>query len=514
MKNKKIIITIIYSLFISLSLTISKLLKINNYIFNFKISKFIINYIFYFTISYIIINILIIIISKIKIKKDYFDNKKITIISFISIFITGLIFLIVHYPGVGFVDTFSIIEHPLGAAVQHPLVYNLYLEITFRLFLFIFKDVNLSYFLTSIVELAICTILITYMIYWFNKTIKNKFGTILLIIYFTFIPIITNYNVALIKDSIFGIILLLYIPLLYKMINTNDKILENKIDIYKLTLIFILTCLIRNNGLYIVILISLILIIKYKNKKIFKILLITLLTNIIINHIGNQEQLFQEKIGIPLQQIAYTLKYNENNINKKDKEYINKLMKIELMKEKYNCFNVDTLKWDDYFNREYLKETKFKFIKVWFNIIIDNPISAIRGYLLTTYDFWAIDTFKTNQSRFLSLKFSESYEKELLVGLDNKNILPNNINNNLKKIYEKTTISFNNATLFFILLLTIVYTYLNNKKLILLSIPLISVYLTLIISTPVSFPLRYLSAYLYTLPFLILIIITKCNEKQ
>ena len=225
--------------------------------------------------------------------------------------------------------------------------------------------------------------------------------------------------------------------------------------------------------------------------------------------------MFQEKVGIPIQQIAYVVKYNENSINKNDKDYLEKIMNFDLIKEKYLYYSVDSIKWDNNFNRDYLDKTKSKFINTWFNIMTNNFDNYVKSYILMTYNLFTIDNYNPVQSRFLELDIEEyRNSSERFNDLNNSNILPNSINNSLIKFYDHTTIYINNGLLFFILLFMSLYSIIKKKKeLIILFIPLIGVYLTLLISVPLSFALRYMSSFLYCLPIISLLIINEIRIK-
>ena len=517
-ENKKNLIYIsILSIIIGISFSIKKYIKQELYINSFNIIKLLLFTLLFIIISFIIISTLLYLIEKIKIKKGLFEQKKLIIISFLMIFLSGLLFLIVHYPGVGFYDSFAIIDHPIAMATQHPIIYNLIISITFRVFMHIFNNVNISYFFLSLTQLLFCSLILTYIIYWFNKTIKNKVFTSIIIGYFSLLPIISNYNIAIIKDTLFGIVFLFYIPLLYKLIKTKGKILKNIKYLISLSIILIATTLLRNNGLYVVIFTSIIITIMYRKyyKQTISTLLIVCILSCIPNLLIKNKSLFQEKVGIPIQQIAYVVKYNENSINKNNKDYLEKIMRFDLIKEKYEYYNVDSIKWDNNFNRDYLDKTKSKFINTWFNIMTNNFDNYVKSYILMTYNLFTIDNYNPVQSRFLELDI-EGYRNrsERFNDLNNSNILPNSINNSLIKFYDHTTIYINNGLLFFILLFMSLYSIIKKKKeLIILFIPLIGVYLTLLISAPLSFALRYMSSFLYCLPIISLLIINEIKIK-
>ena len=74
-------------------------------------------------------------------------------------------------------------------------------------------------------------------------------------------------------------------------------------------------------------------------------------------------ELFQEKIGIPIQQISYVVKNNYESISKEDKKYLNKILERDEVDLNYNPYTVDTIKWHKDFDRMYLYASLVK----WYN---------------------------------------------------------------------------------------------------------------------------------------------------
>ncbi len=511
---QKKIIYLLFSLLLSIEILLSyNIGNIDNYPENF-INNFHFNSTFFIkaiilTIPiYLLLKIALLLINQIRINKTSINNNKsFLLLVFISLTITNLIFLITYFPGSNMNDTLYIINNPIAYSTQHPIFYNLILSIPFKIFYKITSNINISFFIISFIQILFMNAIITYIIYWINKSIHNKILTILTFLYFLLLPIVSNYNSVLIKDSLFSGLLLLHIPIIYNIINNNKS--NNKY----IFIILLLTVLIRNNGLYIVIFEAIVLSLYTKKNFFIKSLVLIIIINSIPNLILNNKQLFQEKIAIPIQQISYVTKYKENTIANKDKQYLNKIMKINDIKNYYNPYNVDTIKWNSNFNRQYLDKTKKDFLILWVKLLKNNKEEYIKSYLLETYHLWSINEFKTTQSRFLGIDKSD-YNETTFNMLENKRVFPKSIHNKLKTYYEKTTIFFNNGTCIWILLflLTII---INKKKYkyILLFLPFIGLYLTLLISAPISYAFRYMSPILYSLPILIIVTL-KINKKS
>ena len=517
------IIQVIISFFIGASLYLKYLIGydgkypskfINTFHFNFK---FFIVVIVLGSFIFLLMKLLFYFLDKIKVskKEDAFNSKKLIIWSFVGIFISGILFLLVHYPGTGINDTLIIIESPIGTSGQHTLFYNLFIGVLYRVFFKILGSSNLAFFMTSVSQLIVIDFIITTFIYWFNKTFKNKKCTLILLTYYVLVPIISNYNTVLLKDSLFGAVCLLLIPILYEIITSKGKVITDKKFIISSFIILLLTIYIRNNGLYVVIFTLFILLIVYRKywKYIISLLLVLVVLSKVPSILVPTTELFQEKIGIPIQQISYVVKNNYESISEEDKKYLNKILDKEEVSKNYNPYTVDTIKWHKDFDRMYLNKTSGKYLKTWFRILTNNFEGYVKSYLLTTYELWSFEKFNPVQSRFLNINDSD-YSGNYFDGLDNKRILPKFIHNALSNFYDKTTVYFGTGSCFIILLVFSTYLFSKKKKLVLLVLPFIGIWLTLMISAPIAYALRYMSAFVYSLPVIMMMGIIMVTKKK
>lgn len=468
---------------------------------------------------FIILKMILHLLNKVKIQgyDKMWKSRNVYLITFIGVFITSLIFLLAYYPGANMVDTLNIIHGPIYTSTQHPLFYNLWMHFSYRLFFKLFGSMNLAFFAMGVSQIIVLDLVITYMIGWFYKTFKNKLSTALLMFYFMFIPIVSNYNSVLIKDSFFAIILLLHIPLIYELIKSNGAWLSKKYSVLKTIILFSATVLIRNNGVYVIL--FMIVIFYFVFKKYLKQLTIILITVLLISKIPNLvflkydlKPLFQEKIGVPIQQISYVFA-NNGNISNKDKKYLNKIMPLELIKNSYNPFSVDAIKWHPEFNREYLNETKTNFMKTWFHLLPSNFEAYVKSYLLLSYHLWAEDSFIPDQSSFFGLDLTNKEAVSYYKGLHPEDVLPQKILKPLRNYYEHTTKYISNGWCFWALIILILLCVDNKKyEFILFTLPLLGVWLTLMISAPISYALRYMCPFVYLLPFIYLIILKEKKD--
>lgn len=510
---KKINIPIlIFSFFLSLSinLKIEIIKSLDIFINKFNINiLFIIKTIILGLIIYLLLFFLFKFVDKIPLKKDKFQlDKKRLIIIFISIFMTTFIYLLTHYPAVYLNDTIFMIYYPFGRG--SPVLYGIVMSVIFFSIKY-FLSSSITVFIMSIIQSIISSLILTYVIYVFNKKVKNKVLTIILSCYYIFVPIISNYNMTLNKDTPFSLLMILFVLLIWDIVDTKGKILSNGKFIFKLIVISILIISVRNNGLFIVLLSLLLIFIKYgfKNYKLkFSVVLFSIIISSLIPllflKMKNEDFPKRELYTIPIQQVSYVVKYKSDSLSKNDYLLLSRFIKNpnKTISENYNPYCVDFIKFNENFSDDAFNENYKDFLKLWIKLAPNNISAYTKSYLLSTYDLWSINKLEKAQSVFWKASTSfVDYDKRIY----NKVIINKSVNNIFIKFYDIFNTYLNPAGCFILLMVTLLYSNLKKrKKALIISFPLILLWLILMLGTPLSSALRYMAPYIYILPIIML----------
>ena len=508
MKRIKLL-NLLFSFFISISINL-KLIIDNN--LNYFIKHNIINFTFIMKIIgitilvYFILELLFYLLDKVPLKnKELNLNKKKIFIIFICIFIPSMIYLLSHYPGVYLNDTMFMIYSPILRGA--PIIFSLFLAASFHILSNFFGNFN-AIFIMSTTQVLIASIILTYIVYWFNNKTHNKILTILLILYYVLTPILANYNVALNKDTPFALLILLFFTFICDIVESKGKLLSDKGILILLVAISCLSICIRNNGLYIAIISILLLFIIYgiKNYKkecsivLILIILFSFLPVVLVN-VLHAEKLKREYYGVPIQQVCYLVKYHPDKLNKKDYNTLSKFIKDpkKTIPEKYDVYTVDSIKFQEEFDSDKFNKSSKEFLSLWIRKYPSNISSYTKSYLLNSYHLWSINKLETGQSTFRAASMDGPQGEEVY----NKQILPQKIQDSLLKFYDKYNTYLNPAGCFILLLIINLYAYYRKKKdIIIISIPLFVVWFILMLGSPQSGALRYMSPYLYILPII------------
>ncbi len=433
-------------------------------------------------------------------------KKKFCGIFFVIILVVYLFYFLTFYPGGVYIDTWTSLEMLNGEkelTTQQPVLYTALLNIV--------KAFNTDYYtgfaiITALQSLLMISI-ITYFIYWLLDKGLNPIIVFFISLFFIFFRLYPLYSVSVWKDTPFSLMLFLYTLV---MINMIFEFNDNKIKISTIISMNILTILIiflRSNGIYLVLVSLIVLILSFIKKIIkekiihFKAFIISILSTvalcIVLQHVlincGIKESPKVEMLAIPVQQVARVVAV-DGNINDSQKELIEKVMPTEMIKTKYRALLVDKIKWEDSFNEDYLYDHMPEYFKLWFELLLQNPSEYIISYLLETSGFWTFNV--VGPEAYHSAVTWETLNDKV----QNQNLIADNTNFDFKE--NMLAIGYYSGGFFFwIMVLSIFITFrLCDKKYLIGYIVPLTLWLTVMVSTPMGQALRYVYILVLVLP--------------
>lgn len=446
-------------------------------------------------------------------KKKYLKlNKWFYIFLFIAFSSINLIVLLANYPGLGSSDSEDIICQAINffnntgqnkfeeISAHHSVFYTLLFWLILNITNFI-NDIHFSIFIFLVIQILLISLFVCLSISWASKILPNKTFLIILIILLTLNPVLISYASKFLKDVPFSILIVVLSLFLY---NLSNKKKTNIKDYLFLGILMLLICLLRNTGILIC-LISLIyiFILNILNRSKILVLTIVLATLMLLiwpqlfNSLGIKKANFVESAGIPLQQIARTVKY-DGNINTNEKEFINSIMQIDKLSVAYLETNVDTIKFSKDFNNEFLENNKFEFLCTWIKLFPRNINHYIPAWAWTTYGYWS-------PYRAAGIAGNHPIMTEHTTNYIGITLLPSKLCN-----FIPYRIIFNNSGLLIWILIAylMLLKMLNNDrwkdflKHIIWFIPILSVFLILLLASPKADEFRYILSLYLIIPFL------------
>lgn len=448
-------------------------------------------------------------------KKDY-SNIKVFIVSFLIILACWIPYFLTLFPGVLTSDSISqfssIINEFNIISDHHPVAHTVFIGFLYKIGFFIFNNVNFATSFVSFIQMTIMITIFSYLCVWLYKKNISKNILILVIIFFSLSPIHGYYSVTMWKDVLFSGFFLLFVLNIIDI--DQSKIFDTKKKI-KFIMLSLLILFFRNNALYVYIFCIPFLIYLYKDK-LYRILICLFVSLFcyfgikgpVFNYFNIKKSSSSEYIAIPLQQVG-RMAYKNVKFTDKELDIINELILVDDMAHLYNPMNVDCIKFSPLYNGSVFDSNKGKYFKLWLNLVLEHPSVAIESYLNSTLGYWysGVEYWTTADN---------VYENDFGINSSPKggkiiNYYVRNINSHsIPIISMQWSIGLCFILIAFSCFLIIIQ---NKKRLLVYYAPIIGVWLTMMIASPVFAEFRYVYCAYTCLPLFLLIPFMKLKIK-
>lgn len=302
----------------------------------------------------------------------------------------GFYYLIALYPGIMTNDSFNqwMQVHTHSLYDWHPVPHTIFIYFVTKLW-----DSPAA---IAIAHMTLQSLVLGYILYIFNKLGVNKKLLYLIAILGSLYPSNAVMSIAIWKDIPYNASLSLLTIFILNILITKGKWLDNHLNNVAFICCSVIVVLFRHNGLlsFIGTMFLGLLLLRYKRKTIGLILVSVLSVYILVkgpiySYLNVKPGTSNEAFGIPTQQIAAVVK-NNGYLTPQQKEKINYIMPLDVMAETYHPYSVDLIKFHDEFDRNAIVNDKVGFLKLWFDICIQNPAIVTKAFLDQTSLVWQI----------------------------------------------------------------------------------------------------------------------------
>ncbi len=472
--------------------------------FNSFLVKDIFLYLLLFGITYVILLFIEKIYDKFSSKESIKKNIPIFKISLVILLVAWLPYILTYFPGGIYYDTFASIKQVengfINVTNHNPILYTFLLKgfTTLGEITNVGLKGGIGYFL--IFQYLFCTFVLSYAVKVLYQKKIPKWCVYFALAFFAFFPLVPFYVTSIWKDTPFSFVLFLFILFLFDKWGSTFFHKKSDYVIYFSLAFFV--CFLRNNGILIIIGTTIVIYLITKNKK-FEIsgaiflFIILIIQGPVYSCFKLNGSTFVEASAIPFQQIAYTIRSNEN-ISREKLAFIENVIPLEILNNVYIPTNFDTIKFNKNFNTYTFSENKKEFLKVWFQLFPKNISNYTKAYLLQTLGFW--DYFRASDTAYIQ---NTIWENEY--GLTGTNIIEDITGISLKNILEPKII-FSSAFFVWITLLSFAITFTKRKyKFIIFYLPSLLLWGSIMIGTPIAFSLRYVYVLVLFIPFNVII---------
>ena len=424
-------------------------------------------------------------------------------------------FFLVFFPGTAMNDTTDILRAELWAAGQHTVLYCLFLGGLGEISKALTGNWAAGVAAASILQMYLLAAAISCALSWLYRRTGSASLTALFTAYYAFCPMIVNYSFANVKDTLFSAAVLLWVPLLYELIRGKER------DFGRLRGLFLIASLgvllLRNNGRYVyAVMLFLFLLflprLRWKAASLGAVLfLASLLPNAALSYFMHLPQLFQERVGVPIQQVGRTAAAGRA-FTPEESAYLPLMMDRETLEYWYDPFTADGIKWNSAFRFDAFNSHPDAFWKTWASLGRRYPEDFLEAWMLAVYGYWSFPApdGKT-QSRFgwaLSMKdlsapygMDPAHNNEYQTGTM-LSVYPPEVQEKLGRWLWDHSRYLGAGTCFWLTaVLSLVMLYRKRGRLLLLLMPAFLLWGTLIIAAPAAFVFRYVFYFPLCLPF-------------
>lgn len=431
----------------------------------------------------------------------------------------------IHFPGTGMNDTVNIIDHAIDGL--QPLLHSLLVNLVIHKAEKITGSMLTGYAVYVLLQMIVFAAIVAYTAEWLAKRGVRKKVLIAYNVFFAITPIVANYAIVIVKDSLYSYVTLLILPCIIDMTDTGGGWIKSERNDLLFTIALMAVAFMRSNGELIAFIVLLYCIVKFDRLRgifIRDLVLLVMISELLSSVKSNalQEDIsFREAMSVPMVQMAAVVA-NEGKISEEQIQTLEKFAPISIWRDKYSFSNVDVVKFSGEFNNQYLNENKAEFLKIWLELGVQNVPLYIRSYLFHMYGFWNLNSSNQwgwggGQSIFFTTcnNTSGAWWNEYVTehGFDNRGIFENRVSQALKDRYRYIFVFFGGGQLFWILLLLI--SFCAQKKAgnaIVLGVMLLN-WGSMMGAAPISYAYRYVFYLVVCLPFLLIYFKTE-NERQ
>lgn len=315
---------------------------------------------------------------------------------------------IIYYPGFVFGDTLSSLEQIASGnySNHHPFAYTLFLKSCLNVAYLVGLGSTAGCALSTTIQMVLMAWGLGYVCAWIGDTLRAGVG-VLLALFFGFSAYIATFSIAMWKDPLFSVALVVFTVLVLDLVaqpagrGVKPSSPGTRKAVVMLLLALVL-CLLRSNGIAVVALEALTFCIfalyRFVRKRGSGLVLLRaglslgavavvalFVTGPVYSALGVSKSSPAEALGIPINQMARIMAL-DGNVSDDDKLYMEKLLLGASYAEAYHPSCIDLLKWNPAFDDRVLEDGLWEH---WVSMVTKNPAAAFEAWELQTCGFWA-----------------------------------------------------------------------------------------------------------------------------
>lgn len=394
---------------------------------------------------------------------------------------------------------------------HHPYYHTLIIKLCYDLGMAVFHDINKAVAVYSVFQILVSALVFAYAVVTLYEKGRSKKVLLVVVGAYALLPYHWLQSCMMWKDILFAVMVLLFVTCLYRLFCVATS-LADYLLLFVSTLGF---ALLRSNGL-IALLITSVVLGAYlmlaktmpQRKKAgigisvgVALVLAIILKGPVLNYLEVKPVDSIESLSIPLQQVARVV--HDCELTESERAVLSEVVDIEVLNEKFDTRISDNAK--NTFRAGGLNEAlavdKGKYIKFWITLGLSHPMEYVKAWVDQTAGYWngGYHYYKIAQNRISENDIGIVRTVRVPILDKAVNWLIDLVSYNS---YYLTIIECHGVCAW-ICIIILVFSVMSKRTGAMGAVPLLAIWLTLLIATPVFNELRYAYAFYCAIPIVI-----------
>lgn len=313
--------------------------------------------------------------------------------AFIVIFACWIPYFLIFYPGSVPHDGYAQLNIFFGfweKSNAHPYFSTLFMGAIMSIGRIINDNFGVFFFI--VVQSLICSAiyaLVCKKIRDLGMPLWMSIGTVA---FYALVPMWPAYSQALTKDTLFYAFFALYVVLFIEILKNREAVLYRNLIFF--TVISLLVCLFRNNGIYMLLPAGILLV--FAMKKLNKIKVATAVLAMFLIYqafsmlalpaMGVEKGPVREALSLPFQQTARYVRDHGDDVTEYEKQVIGKVLDYDNLAERYDPDTSDPVKNSSNVNAS--DAEILEYLSVWKDMLLRHPGTYIQATINNTYCYY------------------------------------------------------------------------------------------------------------------------------
>lgn len=335
-------------------------------------------------------------------KEQKWSSRKFFFVVSGLIFLAWVPYLLTFYPGGIYSDSLVSLYQVLNSVFsnRHPLLFTFGVGVFVLPGKAIFGSLAGGTMTYTVAQTIAMALVMGYFVTWMRKKGIRPLVYIAAAVFIALFPLYPFYAIAMWKDTPFSLALLLYTLYLVDIIQSDGEKIENLPGVIKYLVLTFFVCFYRNNGIYIALLVHVMLSLVYWKRmltalKQFQALSVLCIVCyfILYGPVYSALNLSTdpvESLGVPNQQIFAVFSDENGKYTEEEAEFLSNIWDLEEIPTMYAPLLGDVPKWNmAFFDEDYLDSHLPEYFKTWFTLCTKNFEIYVRAWLMETLTFWS-----------------------------------------------------------------------------------------------------------------------------